>query len=596
MNHLSEKQISGYIHQTLTDAKRESIDQHLQSCNRCRQKLADAQQLQRDVHYGLRDVLKGERATQVRFSNIADDLNKNRRRTVWTHRSWQVVTQVALVTLLLVSIVFINDFVKSPEFVTRSSPADLTTDTSFMGIDWLDPAPYESNLIASEQMVLTELANRPIYHIDLTIDENMYELKGEQEVRFVNHTNEALKVLYFQLLSPRSGTQMMLEDVRVNGRSTIASLELNDEILRVQLPRALEPAEAVTVQMSFSLQMGRNRENYDGTLGWIEQVLTLSQFHPTLVTIRDGEWQRQTNPNGYDLSTTPSFYQVRVTLPANIPIIASGTEISRERLNSQQQVVTFVAGPISQFYLTASERFSMSVSQMVGQTRVTSYTYSDYLGHEAQTALDEVINALTTYNEQLGEYPFTELVVVGAPTLSFSTPQRAFSGIILLAPVRPAYLQDEGEAITDDLTAVRTAVAYQWMGHINGGNALHEPWLTEGLTTYIAMMPVTEAETAVLQEILYDQPNLPIGLSTHSYTPSSRAQTLQIRAPYALAHLQQTMGDRVFEAFLRDYIRLYRWGSNNGQIASRLAFQELAEDHCHCELDDFFRMWVDLQR
>ncbi len=52
-NHLSNEQLIGYVHQTLTDAEREEIDRHLAECAQCRGILADHESVQRRIRYGL---------------------------------------------------------------------------------------------------------------------------------------------------------------------------------------------------------------------------------------------------------------------------------------------------------------------------------------------------------------------------------------------------------------------------------------------------------------------------------------------------------------------------------------------------------------
>ena len=56
--HLNEEQLSGYIHYTLTDAERETLDGHLQTCADCRARLDDDQALQRRVRYELSSEIK----------------------------------------------------------------------------------------------------------------------------------------------------------------------------------------------------------------------------------------------------------------------------------------------------------------------------------------------------------------------------------------------------------------------------------------------------------------------------------------------------------------------------------------------------------
>ena len=71
-HHLSDNQLIGYIHQTLTDAEREEIDRHLVECARCRGHLGDQEAIQRRIRYGLMNGLrKVSPSSQMTFAAIS---------------------------------------------------------------------------------------------------------------------------------------------------------------------------------------------------------------------------------------------------------------------------------------------------------------------------------------------------------------------------------------------------------------------------------------------------------------------------------------------------------------------------------------------
>ena len=56
---------------------------------------------------------------------------------------------------------------------------------------------------------------------------------------------------------------------------------------------------------------------------------------------------------------------------------------------------------------------------------------------------------------------------------------------------------------------------------------------------------------------------------------------------FFLQALADEMGQQTLDAFLRDYVDVYRW-----QISSTEGFRALAEQHCACDLELLFRSWV----
>ena len=80
-DHLSNEQLVGYVHHTLTDAERETMIEHLQACALCRTGLADREALQRRIRYSLSaDMRAVSPSSAMSFAAIAPRV---RRRTVW---------------------------------------------------------------------------------------------------------------------------------------------------------------------------------------------------------------------------------------------------------------------------------------------------------------------------------------------------------------------------------------------------------------------------------------------------------------------------------------------------------------------------------
>ena len=75
--HLSKEQLTAYVHQTLTDARREEMDQHLADCTRCRVRLADYESLQRHIRYSLLADLRAVRSSpRMNFCAISPRLQR----------------------------------------------------------------------------------------------------------------------------------------------------------------------------------------------------------------------------------------------------------------------------------------------------------------------------------------------------------------------------------------------------------------------------------------------------------------------------------------------------------------------------------------
>ncbi len=141
-------------------------------------------------------------------------------------------------------------------------------------------------------------------------------------------------------------------------------------------------------------------------------------------------------------------------------------------------------------------------------------------------------------------------------------------------------------------------VAHQWFYNVLGNDQVDEPWLDEALVQYVtglyyldiggegAMEGFSSSWSDRWQRV--EMADVPIGLPSGDYTDSLEyAAIVYGRGPIFMETLAEQMGEETFAAFLRDYYESYQWGIGTGE-----AFQQLAEEHCQCDLTPLFAEWV----
>jgi hypothetical protein len=101
--HLTQEDLVGYVHQTLTDAERESMDRHLATCAACRTALAvheDAQRrLQRDLRADLDAI---EPPASMTFAAVKAQMGRAPQRRLRWHRVGDLLpVGAALIGLLM---------------------------------------------------------------------------------------------------------------------------------------------------------------------------------------------------------------------------------------------------------------------------------------------------------------------------------------------------------------------------------------------------------------------------------------------------------------------------------------------------------------
>lgn len=482
-----------------------------------------------------------------------------------------------------------NPAIGSPTEEAAALPAP-----SLFDIAWDDRSPFRAGLIEGEQSILGQLPGASVYHLDVQLSDDLVNLQGREEVLYTNREGVPLTEVYFRLFPNLAKGSSTVSAVMVNGQAVEPVYELDQSAMRVPLSPALAPGQAVVLQIEFAVQAPKGEGGNYGTFAFKDGVLALAHFYPLIPVYDDEGWNVEIAPFiGDVVYADTSFYLARVTAPVSQTLVASGIAASREQTGSQQ-IVTFAAGPVRDFYLVASDRFS-PVSRTVGQTTVNSYAPTE-LAAGAEIVLNQAKAALQSYNQRFGPYPFTEFDLVSTTTFALGV---EYPGIVaVLVDLYNPNGQVRG-APTGPLLegVVAHEVAHQWFYSEVGNDQVDEPWLDEALAQYATLLYYQDVygesgmngfrRSLERRWQRLDRADIPIGLPVAAYDESSYGAIVYGRGPLFVEQLAKTMGQESFAAFLRDYYQSFKWG-----IATGDAFKQLAEQHCVCDLTPLFEEWV----
>ncbi|MFA9492059.1 MAG: hypothetical protein ACERK1_12615, partial [Anaerolineales bacterium] len=277
-------------------------------------------------------------------------------------------------------------------------------------IDWDDRTIFQTNLIPSEQNILSNSEGMSEYHIDVDIADDLNSLTGHLEVRYTNNEETSLEELYLRLFPNLMTGESSISNLTLDDEHVETSSELFDSAVRTPLLAPLDPGESVILEMDFETIIPEEMGGNYGLFGHFEDLLVLQEFFPLIPVFDDEGWNVEVPPPHGDVTyLDPSYFIVQVNAPEELTIIASGVEIDKV-INDDHQSLTYAAGPARDFYIAASEKFEIQ-SEEVGGTKINSYAFP---GQEegASLALEFGINALKSFNERFGPYPYTELDVV----------------------------------------------------------------------------------------------------------------------------------------------------------------------------------------
>lgn len=474
---------------------------------------------------------------------------------------------------------------------TRIAPAPSDT-------EWEDRTIFAEGLIVTERSVLGvgDLAGATVYHLALQIASDYRTVTGQQTVRYTNCEVVPLDEVYFRIFPNTAGGTLTVTGVRVMDEDVEARYEYGDSALRVPLAPPLPPGRYVDISMDFSVEIPTEMGGNYGLFGFFDDILVLDESYPVIPVFDDEGWNVETPPPNADVSyVDASFYLVRVTAPADLVLVASGVEVGREyQTDANTQTVTIAAGPIRDFYLAASSRFSV-VSEKVGETTINSYAAAEY-GVHAKLALDVAAHALKTFNSRLGTYPYTEFDLVSTPmqALGMEYPGAAAMALTLYDPDKsvggiPSRVHLE--------SATAHEVGHQWFYNVVTNDQVDEPWLDEANVQYLTGIYYLDRYGAEGAQGFIDSwygrwnrvdgADIPIGLPAGEYEGAEYGAIVYGRGPLFIQALAEAMGQDTFDEFYRDYYQTHKWGIGTGE-----GFKQLAERHCQCDLTPLFEEWV----
>ncbi len=459
---------------------------------------------------------------------------------------------------------------------------------------WDDRAVFRAGLIEAEQEALDRLPGASVYHIEFQISDDFLLLEGREEVRYTNQEDVPLNEIYFRLFPNTAGGKATVSAIQVDGQDVKPVYEFADSALRVPLPKALSPGGQTVIQMDFEVEVAQEMAGNYGLFGYFDGVLVLDEFYPVIPVYDDEGWNVEIPPlNGDVTYYDASFYLVRVTAPASLVVVASGIEVNSES-EAGRQSLTFAAGPARDFYLAASEDYTV-ISETVGETTISSYAFPEW-ADRAKLALQSTVKALSSFNERFGVYPYTEFDVVSTPMLALGMEYPGATAIALNLYDPNKEVSGLASSIMLEST-VAHEVAHQWFYNAVGNDQVDEPWLDEALAQYLTGLYYTDTRGEGAARDYRsswdgrwssaDRADIPIGLPSAAYARKEYGPIVYGRGPIFIATLAEEMGQKPFDEFLRDYYQTHKWS-----IGTSDAFRQLAEQHCQCDLTVLFEEWV----
>ncbi|MBN1642721.1 MAG: M1 family metallopeptidase [Anaerolineae bacterium] len=430
------------------------------------------------------------------------------------------------------------------------------------------------------------------YAIELDVDLEGLTYAGQAWVWYTNREEGRLNEIVFRLLpnTPGYGGEMRVTRVAVDGAGVSPELRLGNSALYVPLSTPLAPGEQIAVYIAFRGVVPTDSAAGYAQYGYYDQVLALPNAYPMIPVYDDEGWNVELAPTYGDATfTDTALYAIRVTLPADLALVASGVVVDEIDNGDGTTTHTVVSGPMRDWTMVASAAFEAQTTQVDDIIVRSTYRAGDDEG--GTRALDYAARSLDIYQELIGPYPFNELDVVATPTRAGGI---EYPGLVVIA--QSMY----GSAGGFFELATVHEVAHQWWYSLIGNDQLDEPWLDEALTQYTSMLYYEQRygpEAAALVRATYfeapyeqlapEDQALAVGMPVAAYGEGLYGPIVYGKGPLFFHALRARVGDSTFYRILQAYADDHAY-----QIAYPRDLVATVEQVSGAAIDDLYQEWI----
>jgi hypothetical protein len=457
---------------------------------------------------------------------------------------------------------------------------------------WSDLSIYKKAMRPEFAGEVDRFSNATQYKIDLTIAADLASYTSAQQVHYVNQETAPLNQIYFRLFpnTPAYGGRLTIDSITLNDRAVTPTMELGNSALRIDLATPLPIGAALDFKLSYETIVPTHSValGYD-QFGFIDHILALPNFYPQIPAYDEEGWNVElASGEGDAVYSDSALYQVNITAPISQVVAASG--VCDRSAAATTQTLKCVSGPMRDFMIGSSANYQIA-SQQIDGIQVNSY----YVPADKETGLNGLrysVNAIKSYEQRIGPYPFTELDLLETPTLAGGI---EYPGLIVVA--MDLYRKERGS----QEGATAHEVAHQWWYSLVGNDQLDDPWLDESLTQFTTALyyfdqygqsgmdgDVTLDLTRRYERVKGTEDDKRADLPVVSYTGRQYGAIVYGKAPLFFYGLWQKMGDAKYNAFMQNYFQANRYGV--AKTAELLKAIETQIDPA--TVDDLMQQWI----
>lgn len=466
-----------------------------------------------------------------------------------------------------------------------------------------------------EQSTFDELRhNITEYKIDATLDYENKTLHADMQVDYHNTSSADFCELKFHLypnafreeatkyraysesqkhkVYPNGFSEggISISAVKVGGKDIDFEIGGEDKnLLIVPLASTLKSGGWAELEITFDLTIPNSNHRF----GYGENTLNLGNWYPVACVFENGSFVT----DGYSSNGDPFYsevanYIVSMAYPSKLSLASSGQKIDESEQNGTKTSI-YSSQVARDFAMVFGEKFEVK-SGFAGDVLVEYYYFDDA---KAEENLLTAIEAVETFGEMFGEYPYETLRVAKA---DFFQGGMEYPQLV--------YVSSELDIEDEYREAIIHEVAHQWWYGVVGNNECEYAWIDEGLAEYSTALfydknpKYNRSSKQVLGETLssyllfcdvyrdvYDTLDTSMNRNIHNF----KTETEYVYLTYVKGVLMfDSINDMIGDAKMQKSLR-YFYEQNQFGIAEPSNLIEAFETVAHKKLAGYIMSWLD---
>lgn len=371
------------------------------------------------------------------------------------------------------------------------------------------------------------------YTIDVTLNDKTHELSAFEKIQYINNSSTSLNFIYFHLWpnAYKNNETALAKQLLDNGETTmyyakpeelgyidslnfmvngqVVKWEFDKEhidICKLILNTPLKSLDTLVITTPFHVKLPSAKIS---RLGHIEQAYAITQWYPKPAVFDRNGWHQMPYLNQGEFYSEFGSFDVRITLPKNYVLAATGDRINeaeeeawlqakfletKELVTSKKyssdnsfpasstdyKTIQFKQYRVHDFAWFADKRFHVLKGEVyLPKTDRTVDTWAFFTNSEPYLwarAIEYLNDATAFYSSMLGDYPYNHVTAIDG-TISAGGGMEYPNITIIGQSSNPKTLE----------TTIMHEVGHNWFYGILASNERDHPFLDEGLNSFYEM-------------------------------------------------------------------------------------------------------------